>query len=96
MFGRMKGKKPFYHKLAKKFQNACWEGRFSSLNEWNFDVENQKVLTLKASLTGDDKKFPINIRDLDYEDYFLQYSLGIKKLILNEEVNFHDSRRMLW
>lgn len=93
---RMKNKKPIFYKLAKKFQNACWIGKFFSLNEWNFDTVNQRLLSVKVSHTEDAKEFPVNIREINYDDYVLRYVLGIRKFILKEEVENHHSSKVFW
>lgn len=93
---RIKNQKPIFYKLARKFQNACWDGKFFSLNEWSFDSVNQKLLSIKVSHSEDAKEFPVNIRDVNYDDYVLRFILGIRKFILKEEIYNHHSVKVFW
>lgn len=93
---KLKKKEPIFYKLAKRFQQACWVGKFFSLNEWNFDTVNQRLLSIKVSHSMDADVFPVNIKDMNYEEYVKRYLLGIRKFILKEEDQEQHSFKIFW
>lgn len=57
------------------------------LNEWNFDVANMKELIDLTKDAKDGHIFNCDIRKLDWESYFKNYILGIKKYIFKAKTN---------
>ncbi|KAF4529595.1 hypothetical protein B566_EDAN017878, partial [Ephemera danica] len=73
---------PFFHlthkklvRMQKRVTEACWRLEHFTTNEW--DVTNDNVYRVLALLNPKDAvTFNFDLRNIDWEDYVYQYSLG--------------------
>lgn len=53
-----------------------------------FNIKNDNMLRLWNELPDVDKElFPFNIQDLDWDDFFKYFGLGIKKYFLKDKMD---------
>ncbi|XP_017886873.1 putative fatty acyl-CoA reductase CG5065 [Ceratina calcarata] len=92
-FLRLVGNKPKLLKYVKRFERALQVGNFFTTHEWNFQDENMNDLRKKMNGLQDHNSFNVDMQDLDWDVYFRDYMLGIKKYILKENSETADVAR---
>lgn len=94
---RIQKKKPFMFKLAKRFRSAIDTGTYFALKEWNFETGNVLRLIRAAKETQlDAHEFNCDISSLDWDEYIQKYIIGIRTLILKDDLSsLPDARRKL-
>ena len=81
-------KKPFLFKLAKRFKVALETGSYFVLHEWNFETKNYRRLMRAARETQlDAHEFNCDMSNLNYDSYVENYMMGIRTLILKDDVS---------
>ena len=85
---RMQNKKPFMFRMAQRYQGDAEMGTFFTMHQWNFDGKNICSLLKVAKDTQlDANEFNFDISGLDWNEYFKQYWLGIRKFIFKEDLS---------
>lgn len=72
-------------KIAERYKRAADTCEFFINNEFNFDVENVRELLDKVAAADDGKEFPCDVERLDWNLYFKDYWLGIRKYIFQDD-----------
>lgn len=72
-------------RICDKFKRTAKTGEFFSLHEWDFHVENQKMLSLDLP-AKERAEFLTDVSSLFWDDYIKQYMLGIRKYVLMDSV----------
>ena len=94
---RLRGRKPMLMKIAKRFDRAMHSYSFFSTQEWKFDRSNMDDLTKKVKTLNDSSRFNTDMHGFDWDTYTCNYTLGIRKYILNETMeNISKARRRLF
>ncbi|XP_039310611.1 putative fatty acyl-CoA reductase CG5065 isoform X2 [Solenopsis invicta] len=84
---KARGHNPIMLKLYKRVDLSAKTGEYFSTHEWMWHVKNIIKLTKFTRAHKIDKKFNINIQDVDWDRYLYQYLLGIRKYILNDNLD---------
>lgn len=82
---RLQGMKPSMVKIAKRSINGMQTVCFFCLNEWIFDSTNSKKLIDEVAACSDNKDFPLDIREINWEKYLYAYIYGIRKFMFKED-----------
>lgn len=81
---RLLGKKPIMVRLYEKLHRATAALEWFTTRDWSFKSNN--VVEMSQQLQGVDQKiFHFDVRDLQWEPYWRDYILGIRKFILKED-----------
>lgn len=83
-FLRLLGNKPIMMKSVKRFERLLGTGRFFSTNEWTFHRDNMNDLAKKVNALKDCDNFNVSVEHLNWDTYFRDYMVGIKKYVLKE------------
>jgi fatty acyl-CoA reductase len=80
----LQGKKAFMLKAAMKLDRAMEALGHFTLNEWFFS--NNTTNAMMADLNETDKRvYNIDVKDLDWDTYFIVFLHGIRKYLLKED-----------
>jgi alcohol-forming fatty acyl-CoA reductase len=91
---RIQRKKPFMFKLAKKFQLAADTGTYFAMHEWKFESGNVRRIIRAARETQlDAHEFNCDVSSLDWDKYMEKYMMGIRTIILKDDVSSLPSAR---
>jgi fatty acyl-CoA reductase len=86
IMSRLTGSKPILVRVVNRLEYALQTIRFFITNEWYFASQN--LVNLHESMSASDKKtLNIDIRELDWQSYFENYSLGVRKYLLKEDLS---------
>ncbi|XP_055374503.1 uncharacterized protein LOC129607499 [Condylostylus longicornis] len=89
----LQGYKPVSMKIAKQIEGALLKGSYVSLRDWIFDNKNQRKLCEQMNVATDGEEFNCSIETLNYDNYMLNYMMGIRKFILKDEDDSIPSAR---
>lgn len=94
---KAKGKKPIMLKIAKRSKLASDTGEYFVLNEWNFSTKNyQRLMRAARQTQADYDEFVCDVSHLDWDAYFDRYLMGIRTLILRDDMSsLPNARRKL-
>lgn len=76
-------------KICNKFESIAKDGGYFRLNQWNFGVNEFKALIYEIKAAEDAHLFDIDIRKengLIWDQYFEQYTIGIRKYIMRDDL----------
>ncbi|XP_077258395.1 putative fatty acyl-CoA reductase CG5065 isoform X2 [Temnothorax americanus] len=90
---RVQGRKSIMLRVAKRFDCAAKTGEFFAMNEWKFYSNNMTKLMKFVRASEDCDKFDVDITNLDWDMYLHQYMLGIRKYILNDNLDTLNNAR---
>ncbi|GAB1866827.1 Fatty acyl-CoA reductase [Camponotus japonicus] len=90
---RVQGCKPIMMKMTKRFNCTAKSGEYFTMNEWKFYIDNMTKLIKFVRASGDCNDFNVDIRSLDWDAYFHQYMLGIRKYILKDNPDTLNNAR---
>ena len=79
-------------KIQDKLQVANKSLDFFKLTEFKFHSENVDKL-LNSMSTEDENHFEIDVKKIDWNDYFVNYSLGIRHFVLKQKASSIESCR---
>ncbi|XP_046738977.1 putative fatty acyl-CoA reductase CG5065 [Diprion similis] len=89
---RLMGKEPQLYKITNKIREAFDVLEYFTTQEWDFD--NQKIQDLWTQLGPEDRKtFPFSIQALDWDEYFTNILVGIRKYIAGDTDGNEDRAR---
>ena len=79
-------------KIQDKLQVANESLEFFKLTEFKFHSKNvDKLLNLMSK--EDEDKFEIDVKKIDWNDYFVNYALGIRQYVLKQKPSTVESCR---
>lgn len=81
------GGKSFIVKLYKKFDSAASVLRAFTSREWRFSPDNRLYLFNELMNDEDKRLFDCDIRSLDWNEYFVNYIIGVRKFLLKEPMS---------
>ncbi|XP_054001533.1 putative fatty acyl-CoA reductase CG5065 isoform X2 [Hylaeus anthracinus] len=90
---RLAGSKPINMKTAKNFDKVVSATQYFSTNEWKFHRNNMHELTKKVKTLKDSSNFNTDMDNLDWNTFVYSYLSGIRKYILNENLEAADTFR---
>ncbi|XP_076617984.1 putative fatty acyl-CoA reductase CG5065 [Colletes latitarsis] len=90
---RLVGNKPLMMKAAKRFDRTISAAQYFGMNEWKFHRNNMDDLTKKVKTLKDSSNFITDTDNLDWNTYIHTYVLGVRKYILNENVESSSTFR---
>jgi len=76
-------------KIQDKLQVANKSLEFFKLTEFKFHSENVDKL-LNSMSTEDENNFEIDVKKIDWNDYFANYTLGIRQYVLKQNASTID------
>jgi len=82
---RMIGHKPIFSKISNKINKSVRTLDFFTSHSWLFPNDNSVMLQNEMS-DIDQKIFGFDIKDLDWYQYFQNYTMGAKKYLLREDL----------
>eukprot|EP00092_Neocalanus_flemingeri_P108494 GFUD01139350.1.p1 GENE.GFUD01139350.1~~GFUD01139350.1.p1 ORF type:complete len:496 (-),score=133.82 GFUD01139350.1:192-1679(-) len=96
----MVGKQPKMMRIVQKMHKAELASAFFATNDWKWSTENKEKLNME--LTSADKKvFNIDMKSLNWSDFFEDYVKGTRQYVLKEDlatvnVARKHSNNMFW
>lgn len=70
--------------MSKRIDRAAKVGAFFALHEWDFALDNMMDLIKHVKTMNDCSRFRVDFKDIDWDAYTRQYTLGIRKYILKD------------
>jgi len=80
----LQGKKPFMFRSARKLDRAMSALGHFTMNEWFFSSQTSNGMHADMSDT-DKKTYNMDIRDMDWDIYFITFLHGIRRFLLKED-----------
>lgn len=75
-------------KIMRRTERAANTGEFFAINEWRFQGENmRRLITAIETTDNDSKNFNVDITTLNWDLYVKRCLLGIRKYILNDDLD---------
>lgn len=90
---KLMGNKPKMLKSAKRLDRTFETAVFFTTHEWKFHRNNMHDLTKKVKALKDSSNFNTDMDNLDWDTYLHDYVLGIRKFILNENLEAANTSR---
>jgi len=80
----LQGKKPFMYRASTKLNRAISALNHFTMNQWFFSSHSANAIIADMSEV-DQKKYHMDIRELDWDIYLITFLHGIRKFLLKEE-----------
>lgn len=82
-FRLVQRKKPFYLKSSNRISKAIEQLSYFTHHQWFFSNDNLDHL-MEEMNPEDHRLFPIDVRKIDWEVYFITYAQGLRQYLLKE------------
>ncbi|XP_031776892.1 fatty acyl-CoA reductase wat-like [Nasonia vitripennis] len=89
---RLTGRKPMLLRTYQKIHKFSGVIAYFCTKQWKFNNDNVLRLWKRTSLT-DQKKFDFNVKNLDWNDYFLYHIRGIRVYLLKDPMSTVEQGR---
>lgn len=88
-----KGQKPFMCTMVRKMQQSANDVKMFTMRRWQFERDNFKELIKAAASAKDGQEFNCDVEKVNWNNYFEQAILGLRRYIFKDDESTMDSSR---